>query len=217
MDPSRVISSTEYDRVVTEVCGARGFAGVRGLLFGDSLSAGGRRRLAHESVALVLLAECGLRVGELVRLVAADVVFQNCVREALAVPASLGHGKGARLVPFSAGAREVLGAFSEFTRRVGLWVEGGRFLVKNVSGNGFTTRSVQRWVKRWGERALGRGIHPHAFRHFFATRLGAVASVRVVQELMGHANLTTTQGYMHVNGDDLRAAIDQAGAGQGGR
>ncbi|GAH73030.1 unnamed protein product [marine sediment metagenome] len=62
--------------------------------------------------------------------------------------------------------------------------------------------------------SLGRPVHPHILRHTFASRLMRTTNARIVQELLGHQHLSTTQIYTHPNQDDLKKAIEQLGQGE---
>ncbi len=207
MDPGRVISESEYVRVVRFVCGERGFDGVRGQLNAPAASASRGRRYGVQCAALVLLGECGLRVGEIVGLVAADLCQGARILDAVSVRRAISKGGGCRLVPVGERASAALQAYADFAGRVGLFIEAPRFLVHGTPSRGITRRTVQRWTSAWGSRALGRSLHPHAFRHLFCTRVGRVAPIEVVRELMGHSSLKSTQVYLHASGDDLRRAI----------
>lgn len=82
----------------------------------------------------------------------------------------------------------------------------------NYRGGRLTTRSVARLVEKWALQAgLGQPLSPHGLRHTFATHLlEGQADLRAVQEMLGHAQLSTTQKYLHVNLDYLMDVYDKA-------
>jgi integrase/recombinase XerC len=82
----------------------------------------------------------------------------------------------------------------------------------NYRGGRLTTRSVARLVEKWALKAgLGQPLSPHGLRHTFATHLlEGKADLRAVQEMLGHAQLSTTQKYLHVNLDYLMEVYDKA-------
>jgi integrase/recombinase XerC len=88
----------------------------------------------------------------------------------------------------------------------------GRRVFFNLRGGALTTRSAERLLKRYlMEAGLNSDITPHALRHSFATHLlDAGADLRSVQELLGHASLSTTQIYTHVSVEHLKKAYDEA-------
>jgi site-specific recombinase XerD len=156
-------------------------------------------RLRDDAV-LELLYGSGLRVAELCGLTPADVDIVN-----LRVTV-WGKGGKQRQVPMSAPAADA-------TRR---WTRDGRphlttertaadALFLNHRGNRLTPRDVRRII----DRRAHTPTHPHALRHTFATHLlDGGADLRAVQELLGHADLATTQLYTHVSKDRLRDVYD---------
>jgi tyrosine recombinase XerC len=149
----------------------------------------------RDKAILELFYATGIRVSELVGVETADIHFgERLVRVR-------GKGKKERIVPFGNKAREAL----EEYRRVRPSLVGGAGGVEafflNYRGGRLTARSVQRMVHKCIRRtAVARKISPHSLRHSFASHLlGRGADLRVIQELLGHASLATTQKYTHVD------------------
>jgi integrase/recombinase XerC len=170
-------------------------------------------RIAGEDAAakrdralLEFLYATGLRVGELASLDLDDVDHSG------ALVRVLGKGNKERIVPFGrkAGASLLawLTASEPLRRRRG----DANALFLNLRGSRLTDRSVRRILdKRMREAAIAAHISPHALRHTFATHmLGAGADLRAIQELLGHASLSTTQRYTHVGVEALMAVYDKA-------
>ncbi|MGD9764687.1 MAG: tyrosine recombinase XerC [Candidatus Binatia bacterium] len=150
---------------------------------------------------------CGLRVSELVGLDWEDV------DETLSVVRVRGKGRKERIVPIGGAALTALRAYRE--RLADLCPRGPRdtrAVFLNRRGGRLTVRSVARFVDAYTQAGGVAGkISPHALRHSFATHLlGAGADLRAIQEMLGHASLSTTQKYTHVNLDQLMAAYDKA-------
>jgi integrase/recombinase XerD len=149
----------------------------------------------RDRLMLLVLLYCGLRVAELCHLHAQHLDF-----DAKTLWVRNGKGGRDRLVPL---VKHLVGPLRG-------WLAGrtsGYVFPSREGGGPLTTRAVQYLFKRLAEKANlpnPKDSHPHALRHAFATRLLARGvNIRVVQELLGHANLGTTELYTHVeNGED---------------
>ena len=157
----------------------------------------------RDAAILETLYSSGLRVSELVGLDWNDVDFENdCLRV-------FGKGRKERIVPIGEIALERLRRYREHLAAVKIRAAA---VFVNRRGGRLTTRSVARFVERYGLGAGGaRRVHPHALRHSFATHLlEQGADLRAIQEMLGHASLSTTQRYTHVNLDHLMKVYDDA-------
>ena len=176
----------------------------------DPSSPAGRR----DRAILELFYASGLRLSELVDVDLADVNLSSRVLRV--------RGKGAkeRLVPFNQSAGDALRAMmadhlalpvaaapARSTRTRSPHARARHPLFRNLRGGRLTSRSVDRIVRRYvRDAAIAQGISPHALRHTFATHLlQAGADLRAIQELLGHARLSTTQRYTHL---DLARLMD---------
>jgi integrase/recombinase XerC len=160
---------------------------------------GGRAR-PRDVAILELLYASGLRVSELTGLAVGDVDA-----DAMTVRV-LGKGGKERVVPFGRAAARALEAY------LGSRPDQGGPLFANAKGGRLSARSVRALVKRAARAAgVARRVSPHTLRHTFATHLlDGGADLRVVQELLGHSRLTTTQRYTHVSAAQLVRAYDAA-------
>ena len=165
------------------------------------LPASGKPVDARDRAVLELLYGTGVRVSELVGADLEDVHFEERLIRVR------GKGKKERLVPFGRKAAEALQDYL----RVRPELVGGRpeerAIFVNYRGGRLTPRSVERMVRKAiGRTAVSRRISPHSLRHSFASHLlGRGADLRVIQELLGHASLATTQKYTHV---DVRRLLE---------
>ena len=142
---------------------------------------------------------CGLRVEEIVTLRSTDVDYDG---EQLRVE---GKGRKTRYVPVGEVALQALRDYRESERRRAQ-PAGALFLSK--SGRPLSTSDVRRRLRVWTARAgVGGGASPHALRHSFATHLlDGGADLRSIQELLGHASVSTTQVYTRVESARLKSA-----------
>lgn len=160
----------------------------------------------RDTAMLELLYGTGLRVSELCDIDLDDVDRARFVAPMLIVR----HGKGgkSRQIPIGEQADAALTAYLAQRGQLG----SSKAVFLSAGGSRLTPRSVQRMVKQW---TIAGGVHadatPHALRHSFATHLlDGGADLRVVQELLGHESLATTQVYTHVSAARLRSAYVDA-------
>ena len=162
----------------------------------------------RDRAMLETLYSTGMRVSELTGSNRADYDF---AREMLLVR---GKGGKERLIPFGSAAREALLAWLPERDRLAGTSRGkaGDAMFLNNRGGRITSRSVERLILNYGIRAgIARAVTPHALRHSFATHLLEMgADLRTVQELLGHASLSTTQQYTHVDLAHLAKVYDEA-------
>jgi len=167
----------------------------------------------RDRAILELFYASGLRLSELTGLDLEDVNLAGRVVRVL------GKGGKERIVPFNRSTAEALRSWladRESLEPAALSPERRRRrhhpLFLNYRGGRLSARSVDRLVRRYVSQCSTRlGISPHALRHSFATHLlGAGADLRAIQELLGHARLSTTQRYTHVNAAQLLESYRKA-------
>jgi integrase/recombinase XerC/integrase/recombinase XerD len=148
----------------------------------------------------------GLRAEELVSLDAGSVDFDA---DEVRVE---GKGGRTRVVPVGEHARAALARYVERARPALAAGDGERALFLSKSGRRLSTSDVRRRLRTWTRHAaLAAGVSPHWLRHSFATHLlDGGADLRVIQELLGHASLSTTQVYTRVESERLRSAYARA-------
>lgn len=158
----------------------------------------------RDRAMLELLYSSGLRLAELVGLDLGDIdLGDGLVRVT-------GKGRKTRLVPVGRAAREAVAGW--LRERAGMAAAGERAVFTGVRGRRINPRSVQARVAYWARRSgLGQRVHPHLFRHSFASHLlESSGDLRSVQEMLGHANISTTQIYTHLDFQHLAQVYDKA-------
>jgi integrase/recombinase XerC len=163
----------------------------------------------RDRALLETLYSTGARVGELVGINLEDL------RASEGLVHLRGKGRKERIVPIGAVALQAIQSYLDqrplkdpralTTKPVSSPV------FRNNRGGRLTTRSVARLVARYSNRLAGGSVSPHTLRHSFATHLlDEGADLRSIQEMLGHASLSTTQKYTHLAMDQLQAVYDRA-------
>jgi len=160
----------------------------------------------RDRAILELLYACGLRVSELVGL---DTDRVDLANQQVRV---IGKGNKERRVPMGDEARERLHRYRSGPRQDWTARRPTPALFVTRRGRRMTRESVWRLVRGWTEASgLRRRVTPHTFRHSFATHLlEGGADLRVVQALLGHASISTTQLYTHLTGERVREVYARA-------
>lgn len=177
-------------------------------------SGGGRRKIRNKCMTLLML-DAGLRVGEVVK------IRRNCLRvfgapaTSVIVPCDVAKNHIQRTIPLT---ERLTDSIEDMKNSI--WEPYATGLMqyafyRRKPTQPLSRRQIQRIIAAASVRAFGYAIHPHVLRHTFATRLMRVTNARIVQELLGHKNITTTQAYTHPDADDMKQAIGELGRSNG--
>jgi integrase/recombinase XerC len=164
----------------------------------------------RDRAMLELLYATGVRVSELTKLNIHDIDFTNKLIRVS------GKRRKERIVPFGDPAGEALRNYlpvrDQFLAQAPITVREPAALFLNYQGTRITTRSVGRMIEKYIRQCAGKyDLSPHALRHSFATHLlDGGADLRDIQELLGHARLSSTQIYTHVSMEKLIEVYDKS-------
>jgi integrase/recombinase XerD len=155
----------------------------------------------RDRALLELLYACGLRVSEATGLTASQLNLEA------GFVTVLGKGGKERVVPIGAAARKALEEYLTGERPRLAGPRPTPWVFVRAGGKPISRQTVWKLVRKWSLKAgIGKRVSPHTLRHTFATHLlGGGADLRVVQTLLGHADVGTTQVYTHVTPTRLRA------------
>ncbi|HEX9207613.1 MAG TPA: tyrosine recombinase XerC [Steroidobacteraceae bacterium] len=158
----------------------------------------------RDKAIMELLYSSGLRLAELLGLDLADLDLRDRTVRVL------GKGRKTRIVPVGRQAIQALQAW--LAQRATVAAVGEQAVFVGVNGSRLGPRIVQRRIARWARlQGLPEHVHPHMFRHSFASHLlESSQDLRAVQELLGHANISTTQVYTHLDFQHLARIYDAA-------
>ena len=158
----------------------------------------------RDRALMELLYSSGLRLAELISIDLTDIDLSQ------GLVTVTGKGRKTRVVPVG---REALKAVRDWLKvRAELAKPEDAMLFVSVRGGPLSPRTVQARVKHWGRvQGVQQGVYPHLFRHSFASHvLESSGDLRAVQELLGHANISTTQIYTHLDFQHLAKTYDAA-------
>ncbi len=158
----------------------------------------------RDHAILELMYSCGLRLSELVNLNLDSIDLAD------AIVTVTGKGNKTRMIPVGRQALEALQRW--FKVRASLAGNEEKALFVSRRGSRISARSIQQRLRQWSvKQGLGTHVHPHMLRHSFATHiLESSSDLRAVQELLGHADISTTQVYTHLDFQHLARVYDKA-------
>jgi integrase/recombinase XerD len=194
-DPTQNIESLKRTKALPEVLT---FAEVERILERPDCT---RPLGIRDRAVLETLYATGMRVSELVHLKQSNLLFDE---ELILV---FGKGSKERLVPVGKSARHWITHYQKTGRPV--YAKRGKsldILFLNARGTGMTRQAIWDIIRKYAKAAgIRKEVHPHTFRHSFATHLlEGGADLRAVQEMLGHADISTTQIYTHIDREYLK-------------
>ncbi len=158
----------------------------------------------RDGLILLLMYACGLRVSELINLRVSDIMFQEGFIRVR------GKGSKERIVPVDIGTLKLIEKYIKTRRRMFEKGNAGDYLFLSKRGGRLSRQAVWKIVKK---KALSCGLdlHPHSFRHSFATHMiENGASLKAVKDMLGHESMTTTQIYTEISDKAMEEAFRKA-------
>lgn len=198
-DPTSLVESPKLWQKVPDVLSV---AEVETLI---QAAQGRRLQCRRDKAILELLYASGMRVSELINVKLEDLNLD------LGYARCLGKGNKERIIPVGRKAIEAIGIYLEKTRLIFLKEPAYPFVFISRLGKKLSRQSVWKIIKQYALKAgIKKEITPHTLRHSFATHLlENGADLRVVQEMLGHSDISTTQIYTHVDKERLRSVHKQ--------
>lgn len=182
-------------------------------LLRKDLSTKQRHKSFRNYTAALIMLDAGLRVGECVQLRWGDL-FYNCQPvTSIIVRVDIAKNRVERQIPVCQRLSQALKDFCLYVNLAVLQKENSYVFQATGASEYMSTRQIERIIKEASLNSIGRPIHPHVLRHTFATKLIKVTNIRVVQQLLGHKSIQTTQIYTHPDQEDLTDAINTMNGG----
>lgn len=161
----------------------------------------------NAAMAIVML-ETGIRVGELCGLRIDDLWYAGQPVQNLVVRSDIAKNKKDRQIPISRKLAETITLMDEMLWSPKNATSASYAFFATQPSAPLSTRSVERVILKAGKAAFNIEVTPHWLRHTFGSRMMRKTNSRIVQALLGHSSLQSTQIYMHPDMNDLREAID---------
>ncbi|HDY88595.1 MAG TPA: hypothetical protein ENH82_10875 [bacterium] len=163
----------------------------------------------RDFVMISLCLHTGLRNSELINLIINDVSDNGDISTYLTVRSENSKAGSFRTIPLSKSTVTLLREFIEWKQKNNEPTDSFSLLfLTHYNKKTLSPRDFQRFLRKLSLQSIGRPINPHVLRHTFATDLTACTNLRVIQILLGHKCLNSTQRYTHPNSEQLQTAVD---------
>lgn len=153
----------------------------------------------RDKALLETMYACGLRVSETINLEISNVFFDDGYVRVF------GKGSKERIVPIGKTAIKFIDKYIKESRSILKNDKSGNYVFLNFRGSKLSRMGILDIIKKYSaEAAISKSVHPHTLRHSFATHLlKGGADIRIIQEMLGHSDISTTQIYTHIDKDYL--------------
>ncbi len=177
-----------------------------------NLLAAAHNQFIRDYTMIFLCLATGLRCSELIGLHMEDIAPYGDISSILTVPVRIAKRGKKREIPINDETKTVLRRFLINKKNSGHPTDSvSPLFISRYTSRPLSSRDFQRIIRELSITSIGRPISPHSLRHTFATRILRHSNIRVVQELLGHSSIQTTQIYTHVSIDDAQLAIEKTG------
>jgi site-specific recombinase XerD len=171
-----------------------------------------RLQQTRDRLIMLLMLDAGLRVSEAISLTISDLHMLNAPVSMIFIRPEISKTKTERSVPVTSRLSDAIQEMWLNVWQAWSFLHYSMAFPDSRKRKHISARQIERIIQTAGMCSIGRPVHPHMLRHTFATRLMKKCNIRIVQTLLGHKALSSTQIYTHVNTQDIQAAIDSLNA-----
>jgi len=176
----------------------------------DSILAQAKEHNYRDYVMIKLALGTGLRNSELLELTFDCFFYLDNIVHVLDLPSRIAKNKTPRSIPLHPDIQDLILNFLVWKSENNEPVFPAAYLfLSKFTKTKLTPRDFQRIVSKASLNSIGRSIHPHTLRHTFATKLLSKSNLRIVQQVLGHKNIQTTQIYTHPSSSEVSEAINK--------
>jgi len=165
----------------------------------------------HRTYVMINLAlNTGLRVSELVKLDVSDIIPYGDITHVLTVRPEIAKGGRPRKIPLNSNIRKELDQYIfHYKQEHKSYQPESPLFRSRITKKRLGIRGFQQVIRLLSMKALGHPCNPHMLRHTFATYLLRQSNIRIVQELLGHSSISSTQVYTHPTSSDKKEAVNK--------